>query len=151
MDVRTLFPDCKDGQYGLEHSPGYDDLVQGTNAEIVIQVDDNDYQGDSRYLLRRGEQYGFLNIGWGSCPGCDWLQGCNTLQELQELADSIESSIVWFDTVEAARDWCETHDWQGDYSWHCDEQAQFVAECLKALNSTKTVEKLERGFKVMPA
>jgi hypothetical protein len=105
MDVQQLFPETKEGDYGyLEDYPSYDEMVRAL-GDIVVQVDDDDYQGDSRYLIRSGERFGYVNIGWGSCSGCDALQACTTVKDVQDLFDDIEGSIKWFDSLDEAREW----------------------------------------------
>ena len=49
----------------------YRDLIASMGVENLLQVDDNDYQGDSRILVRDYHRYGLLLFGWGSCSGCD--------------------------------------------------------------------------------
>ena len=44
-------------------------------GKVLVQEDDEDYQGDTFVLLEKDSKYGFLNIGWGSCSGCDAVQG----------------------------------------------------------------------------
>ena len=148
MDIQERFPECKqNGEYSwLENAPSYDAIVAAFGHTILAQVDDNDYQGDSRYLLQSGERYGHLNIGWGSCSGCDALQGCDTIAELQDLADSIEGDIKWFASKDEARTWFETHDWKGDYSWRSKEQADYVEQVLKVLGSSLNVRREDDGF-----
>ena len=100
-------------------------------AEIIVEVDDDDYQGDSRVLYRDGQRYGYLQFGWGSCSGCDALQACSTIEQVQELMDELYQSIKWFDGKSEALKWFKEHDWEGDYSWHAYEQAEFVKKCIE--------------------
>lgn len=84
-----------------------------------MKIDDKDYQGDF-YILYGDEggsgPFGFLNFGWGSCSGCDALQACDSWEEIQELYNNLESSILWFNNAKQAFDWFMNHDWDGDYS-----------------------------------
>ena len=114
---------------------GWYDYHPITNAfgMVVVQVDDNDYQGDSRILYDNNGKIGYLNFGWGSCSGCDALQACNSIDEVQELADELEDSIMWFDNAVQALNYFENHDWEGDYSWHEKEQHEFIEKCIKYL------------------
>ena len=95
-------------------------------GEIVLQVDDNDYQGDSRVLYKDGGKYGWLQFGWGSCSGCDSLQNCDNIEEVQELMDELNSSIKWFDSSEECYKYFSEKDWSMDYSWHREEQKEFI-------------------------
>lgn len=150
MDILEKFPTCKQepGCSWLNNVPAYDEIVAAFGHEVLVTVADNDYQGDTRYLLRSGARYGHLNVGWGSCSGCDALQACSTLEELQKLADEIEQSIQWFESQEEACQWFETHDWKGDYYWYQEEQAQYVDRVLRVLGSRCKVVRGEEGYEV---
>lgn len=129
--ISEVYPDLagRESFYG----PGdYGPLLLSMGHEIMLQVDDDDYQGDSRLLLKDGDKVGYLQFGWGSCSGCDALQACNTIGEIEELRDELKSQIRWFDTKADAHKFFEEHDWEGDYSWHHEVQKQFVIEA-KAL------------------
>ena len=104
-------------------------------GEILLQVDDNSYQGDTRVLYRDGTRYGWLNFGWGSCSGCDALQACYTIEEIQSLMDSLYSEITWFDSPTGALEFFKTHDWEGDYSHGYQEQARFITEATVILEA----------------
>jgi hypothetical protein len=103
-------------------------------GEILVQVDDDGYQGDSRVLYRDGLRFGYLCFGWGSCSGCDALQACDTVQEVQELMDELRDSIKWFDSAADAMQWIETHDWAGDYAY----SEKFVTDALAVLRAGLT-------------
>jgi hypothetical protein len=84
----------------------YDALIESFEMESLIQVDDDDYQGDSYVLFRNNDQFGILIFGWGSCSGCDALEsitdhypsGKNKVEivkDLNEFRDEMYSSITW--------------------------------------------------------
>lgn len=100
---------------------------------IAIQVDDHYYQGDSRLLYDNDGKIGFLMFGWGSCSGCDALQACNTIEQVQALCDDLQDDIRWFDNRKEALEWFCTHDWEGDYSWYAEETKEFVRKCIEYL------------------
>jgi hypothetical protein len=102
-------------------------------GEIVVKVDDEDYQGDSRVLYKYGDKYGWLQFGWGSCSGCDALQGCREIEEVQELMDDLKGRIVWFDNKAEASKFFEEHDWSGDYTGRDENQKEFIEKCLEEL------------------
>lgn len=102
-------------------------------GDIVIQVDDDDYQGDTRVLYNDGGKIGFLRFGWGSCSGCDALQRCNDYDELQELCDRLQNDIMWFDTPKEALTFFKTHDWEGDYDCESVDTKTFVYMCIRYL------------------
>ena len=103
-------------------------------GEILLQVDDADYQGDSRVLYRFDDgTYGYLQFGWGSCSGCDALQACRNYDEVDELIADLYHSIKRFNDSQEALAFFLNHDWEGDYSWHQEEQIRFVNEAVKLL------------------
>ena len=101
-------------------------------GRIMLQVDDHDYQGDSRVLYsaydygKRKTRIGYLNFGWGSCSGCDSLQACGSTEEIQKLMDDLYASIKWFDEESDALAYFKQHDWKGDYGWGHDGARRFV-------------------------
>lgn len=135
MNFEEKFPACKkdDECSWLTNAPGYDEIVAAFGHEVLLTVEYHDYQGDTRYLLKSGDRYGHLNVGWGSCSGCDALQACDSVTDLQALANSIEGDIKWFESAGEALKWFESHDWEGDYSWSLSEQKQYVEKAMALL------------------
>lgn len=137
MSIEHLYPyftdECK--KNGSSYGPGnYNPILEDFGYDIVLKVDDNDYQGDSRILYQRGEEYGLLIFGWGSCSGCDALQACSTLEELQELYDSLERHIIWKSSKKEMLEYFQTRDWELQYSWHQEETRKFVKEAIELLS-----------------
>lgn len=104
-------------------------------GEVLLQIDDGDYDGDSRILYRKDGKFGWLQFGWGSCSGCDALQACTDISDIQELMDELSEQIMWFEDKESAIIFFETHDWKGDYSWHTSNQKTFVKDAIALLKS----------------
>lgn len=129
--VKTAYPDI---EYGVAD---YNPLIESL-GEIILQVDDHDYQGDSRVIFKRGGEYGLLIFGWGSCSGCDALQACSTYQDIEELRSRLASDIRWESPVNLLV-YFQTHDWEGDYSYQQEEMRRFVKEAAdllrKAINN----------------
>ena len=128
MKANQLYPEYKGGYGPGSYQPIIDDL-----GSILLQVDDEDYQGDSRVLIQKDEKYGILIFGWGSCSGCDALQACESVSELDELIEQIQSSVKWFDNSAECLHYFQNHDWQGDYSWHREETKKFINEAVDKL------------------
>jgi hypothetical protein len=119
---------------GSFYGPGdYGPMLDSFGYETLLQVDDHDYQGDSRLLYKDGGRIGYLNFGWGSCSGCDSLQACSSPSDLEELQQRLFNSITWFDSAAEALAWFNEHDWEGDYSWNQDEQTEFVTRAKEIL------------------
>jgi hypothetical protein len=100
----------------------YDDLIRSFEVQVLLEVTDNDYQGDTRLILRDGNRFGLLTFGWGSCSGCDALQqdlyqGTDAVQELRDL---MWSQIHWEDSASALHDYIAQKDWALDYSYNKD-------------------------------
>lgn len=95
----------EDEGYWYDYQPMLDEF-----GEILVQVDDNDYQGDSFLIYRNNSQYGLLIFGWGSCSGCDALQACDNINEVQKLMNSLYDSITWFDSLQELKDYISNDD-----------------------------------------
>lgn len=103
-------------------------------GNVVVQVNDNDYQGDTRVLYDNDGRIGFLIFGWGSCSGCDALQACENMGEVQQLCDSLQDSIKWFDSKEDALRWAKEKDWAAEWYWHEEEGKKFIREMTDYLS-----------------
>lgn len=97
-------------------------------GNILLQKDEQDYQGDSFLIYEKDDKYGYLTFGWGSCSGCDALQGCNSISEVQELMDRLYSSIEWFDSLDALKEYFEETDWTLQYQYSIPEFKEFLIE-----------------------
>lgn len=95
-------------------------------GEIIIRVDEDGYQGDSYLIYKDGDRYGYLSFGWGSCSGCDALQGCCSISEVQELMDKLYNDIKWFDSKVLLKEYFNTRDWTLEWSWYCSEFRDFL-------------------------
>lgn len=114
----------------------YDPLLQSLGHEVLLKVDDNDYQGDSRLILKNGDRYGLLIFGWGSCSGCDALQACGTVEEIEELRDGLANGIIWHDSRQAMLDFIKSRDWEVQFSWHDEETKEFVEKAIAMLSGS---------------
>jgi thioredoxin-related protein len=121
----------KNGRYdGLN---AYEDIIDTFEYETILQVDDQDYQGDSRILLKDGDRYGLLIFGWGSCSGCDALQACETIEELDSLQESLYNSIIWYDSANEMYDFLKNRDWEVQSCWYRQETKDFLQKVLDLL------------------
>jgi len=134
-DIREVYPKEIEPFYGPSD---YRPLLESLGHEILLQVDDQDYQGDSRLLFRHGDRIGYLHFGWGSCSGCDALQACETYAQIEALRTELDGAINWWPSAGEALAWFESHDWEGDHTYHYEEQQRFVSmakDKLRALLS----------------
>lgn len=138
-EAKEIYPEKweseqKDGRF---YGPGdYQPIIEEF-GNILIQVDDRDYQGDSRILYESYGRYGYLIFGWGSCSGCDSLQRCETIQEIQELMNSLQNDVQWFDSMEELGNHFIERDWALQYSWHAEETKEFINKVLEYVEENK--------------
>lgn len=97
-------------------------------GEIIIRVDVDDYQGDSYLIYKDGNRYGYLCFGWGSCSGCDALQRCCSIIEVQELMDKLYNDIKWFDSKDSLKEYFNKKDWSLEWCWHYSEFRDFLGK-----------------------
>jgi len=132
QDIKEMYPDAVRGDdewfWGVDD---YQPLLKSL-GEIILQVDDKDYQGDSRILLQKGSEIGLLIFGWGSCSGCDALQACDSYEEVETLRAGLVQEIKWLDQ-KAMLEYMENKDWGLDHAWHDDETKQFVEQAITML------------------
>ena len=134
VDVTKLYSDEIEDyeKYGFVSIYDYQPMINAF-GKIAVQVDDADYIGDTRILYDNDGKIGHLLFGWGSCCGCDALQACRTVEQVQELCDELENSIKWFDTKEKAIEWFETHDWEGDWTCNDKNTKEYIRKVLEYL------------------
>ena len=116
----------------FDYAPILTAIGEERGATIALQVDDGDYQGDSRVLYAAGDTYGYLNFGWGSCSGCDALQGCSSPADVDQLASGMAQEVRWGTKAEMGA-FFRDHDWKGDYHWHSKEMRRFIREACTIL------------------
>lgn len=139
--IREVYPDAvrilPDGSSYWCTEGDYEPLLRSFGYETLLQVDDDDYQGDSRVLFRDGDRFGILIFGWGSCSGCDQLKACENYKEIDELRDDLHDCIIWGTAAETL-DYLRNHDWEGEFCWHAEETRKFVEQAIAMM------EKVER-------
>lgn len=111
----------------------YQKLIDAMDVTTIINTDLGSYSGDSLYLVKEGNRFGYLQFGWGSCSGCDALQACRNYKELDELRQSLYDSIKWFDSAKEGFRWFLNHDWKGDYLGSNEDVQIFVDKCAAYL------------------
>lgn len=129
--AKDLYPDYK-GYCVADYQPIIDHF-----GEVLLQVDDEDYQGDSRILYRDkndDKKFGFLVFGWGSCGGCDALQACGSLEEIDQLILETKNDIKW-SSKEELLVYLMEKDWELEFCWHREETKKFIADAIKILSA----------------
>ncbi len=127
-----LFLEEKDKTWHHIYLSDYQPIVEEF-GNIVLQESDGGYQGSTWVLYQDGEKHGFLRFGWGSCSGCDALQACRSIDEVQSLMDYLWQSIMWFDSKDETVKFFTEHDWKGDWDYKIEEAARFVERVVEFL------------------
>lgn len=128
--AKELYPELDKAELEYFYGPyDYQPIIDAI-GNVLIQVDDNDYQGDSRILYEIDGKYGFLIFGWGSCSGCDALQACNTMGDIQQLIDSMVCDVKWFDSLQELQQYFRDKDWELEWSYHQEETQEFINKVL---------------------
>lgn len=130
-----LYPDCaaEEKERGSFYGPCSYQPILDSFGKIILQKDDHGYSGDSRVLYQTEQGIGYLQFGWGSCSGCDVLQACDHISEIDTLISQLRDGIKWFASPAEALAYFNEHDWGGDYSWHADEQKEFIEQAKTLL------------------
>lgn len=138
-----LYPEqaAEEAERGSIYGPYDYDVMLQEFGNIELKVDEQDYSGDSWVLYRNGTDsagcwhrgFGYLQFGWGSCSGCDALQGCEKMSEVQELMNSLNQQIQWFSSKEEALNFFQNHDWEADYSGSSPDRKRFTAAAIELL------------------
>lgn len=117
--------------------PSWREMLEKLCDRIEVQASIGDYQGEDHYLLRKGDRWQHINLGYGSCSSCDHWQSLNEPSTPAE-----DRNRAWLDlknrveqgwkTKAEMRQYLFEHDWAG--SWYGREKSvKFVAEALIAL------------------
>lgn len=129
--IRDIYPEAD--KWGMFSVSYYQPLLESFEYPIVLQIDDDDWQGDSRLLLRDSKRWGFLIFGWGSCSGCDTLQACQSYEEVEELRQGLLHDIHWEDDAQKLLSYMENKDWEGEWYWLSDNSKKFIVEAIALL------------------
>jgi len=118
-NYKDLEPDYKEDGYFSAYN--YQPLLESYGFKIIVQEDENSYQGDSFVLYQHEELFGILIFGWGSCSGCDALQACGSPDEVMELRKELFREIKWFDKIRKLQEYINSKN--RDYSYYGSSSA----------------------------
>ena len=114
----------------------YMPLIKSIDPGIdwLVAVDEDDYQGDSLLLgkARDTGKFYFLTYGWGSCSGCDALQGCENLGDLASLRQDLAKDMREFASASEVMAWLQAKDWRLEFV-SADLAKEFVEAAEKVL------------------
>jgi hypothetical protein len=113
----------------------YGELLDSFELEQVIEECCGYYQGDYVCLFRDGNRYGFLVFGYGSCSGCDALEGAcgESYEAVVALRDSLFESIRW-GTAEETLAYLESGEGK-DWFWYDDEIKEAIAKAIEYIST----------------
>jgi hypothetical protein len=116
----------------------YEEIVWDFGAEVTDTETLGSYQGDLLFLLRDGEQFGFLVVGYGSCSGCDSLEAAGeNVEKVQALADGLFNGIHWEPTAAAMVEYLRRRDPANDFWYERDgEGGAAVERFITKLNAS---------------
>lgn len=80
----------------------YEDLIQltHTDADWIIEMEDG-YQGDYFAVGKRQDcKWLFIQGSFGSCSGCDWLQGLSDLEDAKKIINYHLNDVIVKDSKE---------------------------------------------------
>jgi hypothetical protein len=103
------------------------------NAVVVTDV--GSYQGDYLVLYDNEGTYGYAQISYGSCSGCDSLQCCTTWEAVDETIEEEYNRITWFDTKEEAIGFFTSREWELVCTFRGEERQGFVSEAIAYLTA----------------
>lgn len=68
------------------------------DPERIHVIDDGDYQGTLLYVIASGgyqpDEYWYVKVGYGSCSGCDTLQGIRDFTHGPPSAEQVEEYLT---------------------------------------------------------
>lgn len=110
-----------------DYPSGYEDMLIRAGWEIVESDVHGSYQGDLTFLLRRGAEWGFSVVGYGSCSGCDAYERYmgygdepDDLDGLLEFEREVQNSVR-AGSAEEVRAYITNEDRDLNWYYHDDE------------------------------
>lgn len=122
-----------DGPWGID----YLDLFTGRGLTVLLSSQFGSWQGDYAVVVSNPEgQFAMTVFGYGSCSGCDALEGAETWEDIEVMADSFSSNLTWFNSPQEVYEAAAAAEAEeaAKYSWyeHDSEYPVWVEGELKA-------------------
>lgn len=127
--------------YDIDSYPSWDGIVSSWPYEVVDFSTFGSYQGDHTVLLRDGDRWGWIVIGYGSCSGCDALEAAADWgdpywnDDVVRLAESAREGVRWGSATELA-DYLESNLQENDWYYYEDGYKDHVATTVARLRSS---------------
>ena len=119
-------------EYGrLRWHPSYEQVIDHFGT-VLHMTQQGSYSGDYFVVYDGGDgKRGWLAFGYGSCSGCDALQGCDTPEEVTQLVADLRKSIEWFASEEDLVAYLDGRYLEGNPKWWYENKG--VTEMLGIL------------------
>lgn len=130
--AKELFPGCE-SKYGFDAPYGGYRLIFENFGDVLIEVEEDNYQGMTYLLIKKDDFYALDSYRWGSCPGCDSLQACYSYENLQELMDKFASEIEWMTKEEIIKE-VNGRIENLDNCWREEEEVDFLNQVKEYFN-----------------
>ena len=136
--IQEDFPDAQT-PYSFQ-CPSYEQLVASLGLETLLREADDGYSGSTYMIVREPDtdRVGFLTFSWGSCSGCDDVEGANTYEDAENIRAGLRDEINWAESRAALRAWIDTAAWDDAHRWG-DAGAVFKAKALEMLPAICTL------------
>lgn len=131
--IVEVYPD--DFTEGNDVVYDYQPLLKSFQYEILIQEEENSYQGDTFVLFLDNDRLGVLCFGWGSCSGCDALQSCRNHNQIEELRNQLHNDIRWFSDLEQLNIFLNDFDHTGQFYGNLSLWTLFHNKCQALLKN----------------
>jgi hypothetical protein len=127
-----IYPELNNNSDYFNSPCDYNPIVQSFGT-VVVKVDEDNYQGDSFVYYVDNDRHGVLIFGWGSCCGCDALQACSSIKDVDDLIESLEKDIKWFTATELYN-WLNDDEYQEtQYHYHNEPWHTFKKQVVERL------------------
>lgn len=138
MDVRRVFPGAFAKEFHLWTPFDHDSIVRSFGYTVLITGITRGCSGCRWYLLKDGTRYGYLESEFSclSCSGYNEIESCKDFDSLQKEANTLEKSIVWYDSLDQLKIWLETHNFKNDF-YSESEKVEFLNKVLKLVGSMR--------------
>ena len=127
--AKELYPECDEADCFWAPS-SYTPIIEYLGT-VVLRYDEPGYQGDTYAILKKGDEYGFICFGWGSCSGCDALQGCNSYEDVGSIIQWLQESVSWYDSLDEVKQYVEGRNGENSYMYYMDEWETFVEQVME--------------------
>lgn len=143
-DMIRMFPTTTSDGYSytdFSYDPIFDAL-----GEVVCSYRDKDYQGETTLVIRNKTTglFAIHTYSWGSCSGCDFMQGCSSHAAVLKYANEAAASLEWIDLESLRARALELSSMKDDLDYpmhHENASGKAIITWIAANTSTPTPER----------